>query len=290
MREYGVKKIYWYYDAFQNTSKQEIDFFDNQCVDLSEWGDLIMPHIELHISDKCNLNCRGCAHFSPLYDEINADFEKKIADIKAIKNLFDDVLRVDILGGEPLLNSELKKYVIELRKILPRSFIQVYTNGLLIPKLDDDVLEEMKKNNIGMSISEYKPTHEMIDLIRTRLDEYNIRYYVAELCGKQSFNKPLSISSNSRYPRMCISDGCITVSNGRIARCPTLMYIEKFNEYFDQNLPTDGIFNISDYKSGEELLVDMKKEVPLCKHCVKNEMEWSVCKAQKQIEDFATYD
>lgn len=50
-----------------------------------------MPHIELHISDKCNLNCRGCTHFSPLYNEIGAVFEEKIDDIKKIKRLFDEV-------------------------------------------------------------------------------------------------------------------------------------------------------------------------------------------------------
>lgn len=287
LRRFGIKRIYWYYDAYQKIENYGEDFWSDQCLDMSEWGELIMPHIELHISDTCNLNCKGCSHFSPLYDEINAVYEDKIRDIRSIKLLFDNIFRIDVLGGEPLLNPELKKYIIGLREELPETFIQVYTNGLLFPQLDDDVLKAISDNDIGISVSEYRPTHNMIGLIKQKLDEYGIRYHIAEYDDKQVFNKPLSISEDSKYPRTCISDGCITISGGRIARCPTLMYIEKFNDYFNQNLPSEGIHIIKDYKNGDELLADMKKWVPLCNHCIKCDMKWEVCGKEKKIEDFA---
>lgn len=283
----GIKHIYWYYDALQNLDGKRGDFFEEQCLNLSGWGDLIMPHIELHISDKCNLNCKGCSHFSPLFDEINAVFANKMKDIKAVKRLFDNIFRIDLLGGEPLLNPELKKYVISLREELPETFIQIYTNGLLIPTLEDDVLEVISRANVGMSISEYLPTHKMINRITEKLDRFHIRYHIAEYDSKQLFNTPISLSEKSKYSQLCISDGCITVSDGKISRCPTLMYIERFNSYFKQNLPTDGIYEIGKYHDGKTLLEDMKKKVPLCKHCIKCDMEWSVCGAEKRIEDFA---
>lgn len=287
LKNAGIKNIYWYYDAYQKSARKSRNFFEEQCLDLSNWGELIMPHIELHISDKCNLNCKGCSHFSPLYNDINAVFEKKMDDIKALKLLFDNIFRIDILGGEPLLNPELKRYVVALREELPETFIQIYTNGLLIPKLEEDVLKAISDNNIGISISEYRPTHNMIDTIKRKLEEFNIRYHIAEYDDKQIFNTPISTSSNSKYPRLCISDGCITISDGKISRCPTLMYIEKFNEYFNQNLPTEGIHMISEYTDGHKLLEDMKKWIPLCNHCIKCDMEWSVCGLEKRIEDFA---
>lgn len=291
LRSEDIKNIYWFYDAKCKSEKNNNEkFFENECMKLIDWGELIMPHIELHISDKCNLNCKGCTHFSPLFDEIGANFEQKINDIKQLKKLFSDIFRVDILGGEPLLNPELKKYVVTLREELPNSFIQIYTNGILIPKLQEDVLQAIYDYNIGVSISEYYPTHKMINDIIKRLEEYNIRYRIAEYDSKQLFNKPISISTESKYPQKCISDGCITVSNGMISRCPTLMYINKFNEVFHQNLPTDGIYRISDYNDGEQLLKDMKKEVPLCKHCIACDMKWSVCEKEKKFEDFAVYD
>ena len=40
----------------------------------------------------------------------------------------------------------------------------------------------------------------------------------------------------------------------------------------------------------EELIHNLEMEIPLCKHCVKNDMEWSVCGKEKKFEDFATED
>lgn len=291
LRQAGISNIYWFYDATQKDIKYDnAGFLGKECLNLSGWGDVVMPHIELHISDKCNLNCKGCTHFSPLFEDVGAVLEKKMADIRQLKKMFSDIFRIDILGGEPLLNPQLKEYVVELRRELPNTFIQIYTNGLLIPKLGKDVLQAIHDYNIGVSVSEYYPTHQMIDRITKCLNQYGIRYRIAEYDGKQLFNKPISISENSKYPKKCISNGCITINDGLIARCPTLMYISRFNEYFDQKLPTDGIYRISDYNNGKELLDDMKREVPLCKHCIECDMEWSVCGSQKQMKDFAVED
>ena len=64
-------------------------FLGKECLNLSGWGDVVMPHIELHISDKCNLNCKGCTHFSPLFEDVGAVLEKKDGGHKtAEKNVF----------------------------------------------------------------------------------------------------------------------------------------------------------------------------------------------------------
>jgi hypothetical protein len=81
----------------------------------------------------------------------------------------------------------------------------------------------------------------------------------------------------------------VTIADGKIGRCPTLMYIEKFNEVFHQNLPLDGIYKLSEYEGkGDVLLSELEKEVPLCKHCINNEMTWAVCGKEIRFEDFAT--
>jgi len=291
LRKMNIYNIYWFYDMNQSGIDKRKDlFWEYECLNLSNWGDSIMPHVELHISDKCNLNCKGCTHFSPLFDDIGAVLENKIEDVRQLKRLFTEIFRVDVLGGEPLLNPELKQYLIQLRKELPNSFIQIYTNGLLISKLKEDVFKAISDYNIGVSISEYYPTHKMIDSIVKHLNKYHIRYRIAAYDSKQLFNKPISLSPKSKYPQKCISNGCITISDGMVSRCPTLMYISKFNEYFHQSLPTDGIYKIKDYTNGEKLLEDMEKTVPLCKHCIECDMEWSVCEREKKLEDFAVID
>ena len=52
--------------------------------------------------------------------------------------------------------------------------IQIVTNGLLIPKLDAGILKTLHDNDIVVSISEYLPTHKIINQIIRKLEENSI--------------------------------------------------------------------------------------------------------------------
>ncbi len=289
LKKKGFQKIYWFIDFVHDTTK-DLDFLAQECWKIENLGDCILPHLELHISDKCNLNCKGCAHFSPLFDEIDLGFDNIMDDLIKLSKIFSNVARLDILGGEPLLNKDLSKYIIEIRKLFPNTFIDIFTNGLLIPTLSEETLECIRNNHVFISITEYKPTHLMIEKIRLYLKKANIKYILVPYDIRQKFNKPISISKNSKYDNLCISNGCVTVAYGKIARCPTLMYINKFNEFFNTQLPNDGIVKLDEVTSGYDLLEKLKEEVPLCKHCIKCDMEWEVCGKNIKFEDFAVED
>lgn len=49
---------------------------------------------------------------------------------------------------------------------------------------------------------------------------------------------------------MCISNGCVTIWDGKIARCLQLMYILYFNNYFNTSLPDEGVMKLEDCVSG----------------------------------------
>lgn len=289
LRKKGFNKVYWYTKSLNNV-KYDDDFLREHCIDTSDWGNCVMPIVEVHISDKCNLNCKGCTHFSPLYDSVNVKYENVIEDLLKLKNIFSNIMRIDILGGEPLVSNNLDKYVVEMRRLFPNTSLELFTNGLLIPNLSSEVCKTLRNNNVLVTITEYEPTHKIIDKIISKLEEYKIRYAIVPYDIRQIFNKPISLSDNSKYPNMCISNGCVVVADGKISRCPTLMYINKFNEYFKTNLPNDGILELSEYKDGAVLLEELKKEVPLCKHCIKCDMKWDRCTGEKKLSDFAVTD
>lgn len=68
------------------------------------------------------------------------------------------------------------------------------------------------------------------------------------------------------------------------------MYITKFNEVFHTQLPAEGIISLEDPIQGRELLDMLRKEVPLCRHCIKCDMKWDVCRGKECLEDFAVFD
>ena len=283
----GYHNLYWFYDMNRSLQKQD-SFLRDECFRIPEWDENVLVHGEFHIADNCNLNCRGCTHFSPLFDKVGASYEKRMSDLKEVKRIFSGVFRLDILGGEPLLNPELDRYIKGIRSLFPDSFLNIYSNGLLIPKLSEEVLETVADNNVAFSISEYKPTSKIIDRITDRLDHFAIRYRVVPYDRKQEFNRPISTNPHSKYPQLCISKGCITIADGLIAKCPTLMYVKKFNEKFGEDLPTKGILCLRECQDAKKTLEELEKDVPLCQHCVKNVMEWSVCELNRKFEDFAT--
>lgn len=286
-KKHGIKNIYWYLNL-DDIPKEKKGFLEDECMKINNWGEEILPDLEVHIADNCNLNCRGCTHFSPLFRTINVDYQNRIEDIEKVRNKVSNISRLDILGGEPLLNDELKNYIVDIRKLLPDTRINVFTNGILIPAQEKSLFETMRSENVYFMISEYPVLSGKIQEIRELLYEEGIRYQITPI--RNEFNLPLSLSVNSKHDQLCISNGCVCVRDGKIGRCPTLMYVYKFNEHYGKNLPETGILSLDDPLRGRELLDFLEKPVELCKYCVKNPITWSQCEKTYGLDCFAVED
>lgn len=287
LQKKGYVDVWWFTGRWK---KYGIDFWHEMCVSCKGWKMPILPQVEMHIMDSCNLNCRGCAHFSPIFPNDVPDFPSRISDVEIFAQKFGCIFRFAILGGEPFLNKDIGRYAEKIRDILPNSTIEIITNGILIPYVPEKTFETIRENNVCISISEYEPTHRIIDSIKSRLEKFGILYEIRSYSKKQKFNIPLSLTKNSKYEKRCISNGCVTIWNGKMARCPTLMYIDRFNRQFDKNLPNDGIMMLDEDIAGDELIQRFNEKVPLCDYCVWNETEWDICSRPVKCEDFAVVD
>ena len=281
LRRVGYRTVYW------DRENPYEDTLEGQLEDMGTWGDAVLPQAEMHISDACNLNCRGCTHFSPLFHSIDADLVSRLEDVRKLAGKVTHILDFYLLGGEPFLNPEISAYVEGIYKILPRTRRIIVTNGLLVPRLSNEVLDVIRRTKTFVSISEYEPTHEIIDQITSRLETAGVKYTLRAFDSKQMFNKPISLVSDGKYPQKCISDGCVNIYKGKVCRCPTLMYAFKFNEVFGTQLPTDGILTLEEAPEGAAFLKWLKAPVLLCAHCVENPIPWSRCEGQPKIDDFA---
>ena len=72
---------------------------------------LFLNQIEIDITNKCNLNCASCTHFSPLVKEEQSyainEFEN---DIRRMFDLFV-INKIKLVGGEPLLHNDLFNFI-----------------------------------------------------------------------------------------------------------------------------------------------------------------------------------
>ena len=129
----------------------------------------------LHVSHDCNLRCMYCFASTGDYKEgrmlMSLETGKKALDFLIEKSGDRKFLEVDFFGGEPTLNFDVVKQLVEYGRSREaeanKKFrFTITTNGIL---LTDDMIEFINKemNNVVLSIDGRK---EVNDRVRVRVD------------------------------------------------------------------------------------------------------------------------
>ncbi|MCP4694345.1 MAG: radical SAM protein [Desulfobacterales bacterium] len=130
-----------------------------------------VKNVDIHVINSCNLRCNGCNHLAD-YGYGGVFSETDLVEwIKPWKErLFFN--RISLLGGEPLLNPNLREICIAYRKLFPENEtkIRVITNGLLIHKRPW-LQELIQEHDIHIQLSLHvlngkRKNDKMIDLAR----------------------------------------------------------------------------------------------------------------------------
>ena len=248
-------------------------------------------YIETHLADTCNLKCKGCMHFSNLAVNPNfPDIRKFKRDFLRLKELFSNIYIIRLMGGEPLLNPQIDKYVDIVREIFPAAEIRIVTNGLLIPRQKPELWECIRNNYVGMDISPYPPTIEMIDEIKGILDREKIPYgTIAEKL--QKFRKSLTLHNNNdpqQAVKICQSSHCHFLRDGLIAKCPLPLLIGDFNKEYGYNIESKSFYNIYEEKSGQDLKDKLESYADMCRYCPDKEafIDWERTYNNASIKDW----
>ena len=249
-----------------------------------------LTQLEANLIDGCNLNCKGCAHFSSLFktNEIYP-LETFRRDLKQIGQCCT-VVAFYLLGGEPLLLKNLDEYIKIARQYLPRTNLHLVTNGLLIPSLPKNFFDVVRENNVVIEISNYPPTYRIIDKIQAVLDEAKIFYVIRGLAENKIFNVFITLhagndATKARY--FCCNNDCRFLRDGKIYKCPVDALSYKFTEHFGiENFPQATGVDI--FSKNFPLLLDMLNgEVELCNWCSEEvrKIPWAVAHNPK-LEDW----
>lgn len=255
-----------------------------------QWNEVSqMRYLEYHICDHCNMNCKGCAHFSPISPNKMASLEKIKKDLIHIKKIVSHIEIIRILGGEPLLNPEVDKYIEITRELYKYSEIRLVTNGTLLMQQPDRVLNSIVNNNIIVDISLYPPLYNIIDKIVLFLKEHNINYRVI-MGDSDLFSSSLNLLSKADYKikKFSCPHKCVNLRNGKVTCCHMLAYIDIFNEYFNYDLPVSGAIDIYNPEITAKMLrEEVMKPIPLCRYCDFSRMyKWEKSGKQPKIDDW----
>ncbi|MBE5963990.1 MAG: thioether cross-link-forming SCIFF peptide maturase [Lachnospira sp.] len=144
--------------------------------------DTVVKALCLHIAHDCNLACKYCFAEEGEYHGRRAlmSFEvgKKALDFLVEHSGARKNLEVDFFGGEPLMNFEVVKQIVEYGRSLEEKHNKKFrftltTNGVL---LNDDIIEYANKemSNVVLSVDGRKEVHDYMRPFRNGKGSYDL--------------------------------------------------------------------------------------------------------------------
>lgn len=241
--------------------------------------------LDYHIAEHCNLKCKGCSTYAPLAPEVFTQLSVFQADLQRLKELLGDrLLNLHLLGGEPLLHPELEQFVVAARAILPDTFIDIVSNGLLTKQMPDSFWKTLGEQDVPLQFSSYP-----IDLDYPALIAY------VKSKGARAFSYHEEIDSFYRkgldpYGQQimyqsylhCPHGDNTQLREGKLYRCPSTAYIDHLNRKLKLDDPTapaetfklHAMDSLDIYKaeSAEEVLEFLSNAIPFCRYCLCSSM------------------
>lgn len=112
---------------------------------------------EIHLTEHCNLNCKGCGHFSNIAEEEFLELATFKKDLRRMYELTNgNVKFIELLGGEPLLHPDCAEFCKQARLLFNKNtVIRLVTNGILLPNQPDTFFKTLAEYNILISPTKY---------------------------------------------------------------------------------------------------------------------------------------
>lgn len=231
--------------------------------------------VEVHLADHCNLNCRGCSHFSPISDH---NLLSPIAYKKDIARLAEvlpskSVRRVRLLGGEPLLNPDVEQIITLTTRAYPGVLVELVTNGLLLSVQPNSFWETCRQESVVIVVSRYpipidldgiseKAKAERVKLVIGPSGKYKSFYkWVYDVRGKQNAYLSHLFCFNNGYT--------CQLKDGRFYPCCAAAYYGSFAKKFNlsQPDPTKSSIDIYDNVCAVDFFRLVRHSVEMCKYC-----------------------
>lgn len=218
-----------------------------------------LPFVEMMVTQFCNLSCVGCSNYADLKHTGYVPWQVGRQEIESWLPRMD-IKEFGIMGGEPLINPELKTWIRGLRELLPTSPIRFSTNGELLDRHLDVVETAHEVGNFVFKITVHQHS-ERVEAVIAKIfgmykwepvREYGINRYQTTRGLRFQINRPQTFIKTYRddYANMrpfdsnpadsfaiCIQQTCPLMLGGRMYKCSTLGGLEDTLKRFDVTDP-----------------------------------------------------
>lgn len=232
---------------------------------------ILARNIEINVVKHCNLSCRSCSHFSPIFKRSLLSPVEVLRDLTSLARFYRAQTAV-VLGGEPLLHPEICDVLVSVRASGIADEIRVVTNGVRLAGMPDEFWRLVSEVRISLypeiEIPDLGTLRRRANIHGTRLRMVHVQQFgvsysevgTSDLGLKERIYKSCKIAHLWR---------CHTVDGGYFFKCPQGLFVPMvLGRAADAY--TDGIVISDDNSFEEELRSYLASDAPLrsCGYCL----------------------
>ena len=179
MNKYGKEFILEHY-------KDNTSFHMNIADYLTGNEELVVGSIDVCMTTRCDLRCKGCGSLMPMYEHPkDVEIELILHSLDRFFSVVDRVFRVNVIGGEPFVYSHMDQVIEYLNGKDQVVSIVVPTNGTVMPE-NPRLYEALRNPKNHVRISHYEAYDKKSGKLLERLKKENI-YHTVKQFGKNTY-------------------------------------------------------------------------------------------------------
>lgn len=131
-----------------------------------------LDYAEIYITNVCNYSCTHCQSLNNFAFKGHQRWDEFCTEYTELSKRIDiDVIQ--IIGGEPTLNPDFKKWADGISTLWPTAKLQIATNGSKLDILDDDIYQILSRNKgtLWLTCHDIELYDTMLNFARSFLGE-----------------------------------------------------------------------------------------------------------------------
>lgn len=200
-----------------------------------------VPKLEMHLAHSCNLRCQSCSHYANYQLSGILPFAQGSFWLRTWAERIEPV-RFSFLGGEPLLNEEVNKFLRLARRLWPVTEIRLVTNGLLLQRCTAPFWSTLSETStlVTVSIHSSDPSYQNkllqnLKCLQENAEKYNFRwekrnsisnwYRLYRGVGEQM--TPFTDGNPHKSWQACQNKHCVTLQDNALWKCPPAAHLPR---------------------------------------------------------------
>jgi organic radical activating enzyme len=228
---------------------------------------LFLRSVDLVVTEKCSLKCKDCSNLMQYYENpVNVEYDQLVSDFDELCQQVTHIFEVRLIGGEPFMNKDIYRILEYLYTKDNVSRIVVYSNAMIPIKPEYSSL--IKNPKLVFSLTNYGDLAKNTPKVIAQLESLGASYrlhepeYWTDSGIIENFNR--SESEMRKLFEDCCGKNLLTLSNGRLYRCPFSANADRLNA-----IPLNPK-NFVSLSAGPEEIKKYTREIPYipaCNYC-----------------------